>query len=184
MVTAVICAAFDRATDAALLAVRERARDAGAQLPPQPRHRPHFTLAAARIEPRTEADRVCAVAGEVACAHAPIDIVLDTVGRFARAGVLWLGPSPAPALAALQGAVAAALSDAGWPPAFGQRSAPAHWVPHCTIATRLPRQRLRDVHAVLSESYQPIAGSVDALATILVGGRGDVGHAPLRGPAQ
>ena len=47
-VTAVVCAAFDPATDEAIYAVREVVRSAGVPLPPRPPHRPHFSLAAAR----------------------------------------------------------------------------------------------------------------------------------------
>jgi 2'-5' RNA ligase len=179
LVTAVVCAAFDPATDEEILATREVVRAAGIALPPRPPHRPHFSLAAARVDRQTELPAVVAVAAEVAAAHAPIDVALTEVGRFGRAGVVWLGPAPVPALGALQHDVANALIRGGWPPAFGQRSDPAQWVPHCTLATRIPKPQLRDVQATVRAQYQPVRGTVDALATILVGGRGDVAHALL-----
>ena len=182
-VTAVVCAAFDARTDAAVLAVRELVRGAGVDLPAQPRHRPHFSLAAARVTEGAELDRLVAVAAEVAGAHEPIDLVLDDVGSFSRAGVLWLGPAASPRLATLQRAVATALASAGWPPAFGERSDPAGWVPHCTLVTRLPHPRLRDVQARVRAQFQPIEARVDALATILVGGHGDVSRTQLSGVA-
>jgi 2'-5' RNA ligase len=172
-VTAVVCAAFDAPMDAGVLAMRELVRTAGVDLPPQPRHRPHLSLAAARLAQGAELDRLVAVAADVAAAHEPIDLVLDDVGSFSRAGVLWLGPAASPALATLQREVASALAEAGWPPAFGERSDPSVWVPHCTLVTRLPKPRLRDVQAAVRAQFQPIQGRVDALATILVGGRGD-----------
>jgi hypothetical protein len=52
-------------------------------------------------------------------------------------------------------------------------------VPHCTLATRVAKPLLRQLQAEIQAHYQPIHGSVDALATILVGGRGDVGHVLL-----
>jgi hypothetical protein len=52
-------------------------------------------------------------------------------------------------------------------------------VPHCTLATRVPKPQLRGVQAAVTEGYQPIRGTVDALVTILVGGRGDVARLPL-----
>jgi 2'-5' RNA ligase len=182
-VTAVVCAAFDPATDSAIYAVRELVRGAGIDLAPRPPHRPHFSLAAARVEPGAELSRVLAVAAAVAARHRPVPIDLDEVGRFGRAGVVWLGPAASARLAGLQRDVAAALADAGWPPAFGQRSDPAHWVPHCTLATRVPKPQLRAVQAAVRARYRPIRGDVDALATILVGGRGDVGHSPLLDPS-
>lgn len=177
-----VCAAFDRPTDAAILAVRELVRAAGVALPLEPSHRPHFSLGAARVERDTELDRVMAVAGGVAAAHGAIDVVLDEVGRFGRGGVIWLGPAASRQLAELQRDVTTALTDAGWPPAFAERSDPEQWVPHCTLATRLPLPRLREVHALVRAQYRPIRGCVGAIATILVGGRGDIGHPSLLRP--
>ena len=180
-VTAVVCTAFDPATDAAVYAVREIVRDAGIPLPPRPPHRPHFTLAAARVARGAELDRVCAVAAEVATRHAPIPLALAEVGRFGRAGALWLGPAPSQGLPALQRDAFRSLKHAGWPSAFGDRSAPNLWVPHCTLATRVAKPLLRDLQETVAARYQPIRAMVDALAVILVGGRGDVVHLPLTG---
>ena len=178
MITAVVCAAFDAATDKAVLETREAVRAAGVALPDVPPHRPHFSLAAARVE-RGELPRVLHAAAEVAALHRPIAIRLTEVGRFGRAGVIWLGPAASPLLQLLQHDADTALQAAGWPRAFGDRSDPKHWVPHCTLATRVPKPFLRRVEATVRASYRPIEGHVDALATILVGGRGDVGYAAL-----
>lgn len=179
-VTAVVCAAFDPATDDAVYAVRERVRGAGIVLPDRPPHRPHFSLTAARVQRGEELDRVLALAAELAGTQTPVPIALSEVGRFGRAGTLWLGPAPNRGLPALQRAVYRAMKRS-WPPAFGEQSAPNLWVPHCTLATRVPKPQLRTVQAALATGYEPIRGRVDALAVILVGGRGDVAHAPLAG---
>ena len=176
--TAVVCTAFDPETDEAVYAVREQLRAAGVPLPDRPPHRPHFSLAAARM-PRAELDTVVTVAAEVAARHPPLPIALSEVGRFGRAGALWLGPAPSRGLAALQRDTYRALKQAGWPSAFGERSAPRLWVPHCTLATRVAKPLLRDLQAAVAEGYEPIRGTVDALAVILVGGRGDIAHLPL-----
>jgi 2'-5' RNA ligase len=178
-VTAVICTAFDDATDEAVYAVREVVRSAGISLPPRPPHRPHFSLSAARV-PKDEIDAVVAVAAGVAVRQPPVPIVLTEVGRFGRAGALWLGPAPNRGLPALHKDVYRSLKRT-WPPAWGERSAPNLWVPHLTLATRVAKPLLRDVQRVVQDGYQPIRGSVDALAVILVGGRGDVAHLPLTG---
>lgn len=179
MVTAVVCAAFDAAVDEAVYALRDVVRDAGVPLPPRPPHRPHFSISAARV-PKDELDGVVAAAAEVAGRHAPVPIVLTEVGRFGRAGALWLGPAPNRGLPSLQRDVYRTMKQA-WPPAFGERSAPKLWVPHLTLATRVAKPLLRDVQRAVQEQYRPIRGTVDALAVILVGGRGDVAHLPLRG---
>ncbi len=177
-VTAVVCAGFDPATDDAILAVREHVRSAGVRLPDHPPHRPHFSLGAARVE-RAELPRVFEVARGVAASHRPVSLRLVEVGRFGRAGVVWLGPAPSPDLLRLQRDVDAALQGAGWPRAFGERSDPAQWIAHCTLATRVPKPLLRRIQAEVTAGYRPIGATVDALATILVGGSGDVAHAPL-----
>jgi 2'-5' RNA ligase len=101
VVTAVVCAAFDAALDDAVYALRDVVRDAGVPLPPRPPHRPHFSLSAARV-PTESLDDVVAVAAEVAARHEPVPVVLTEVGRFGRAGALWLGPAPNRGLAARQ----------------------------------------------------------------------------------
>jgi len=183
LVTAVVCTAFDAATDDAVYAVREVLRDAGVPLPPRPPHRPHFTLAAARVARGPELDRVGDVAAAVAARHRPVPVRLTEVGRFGRAGALWLGPAVTGALFDLQRDVHHALEAAGWPSAFGDRSAPGGWVPHCTLATRVAKPRLRELQELVAARYEPIDGTVDALAIILVGGRGDIRHLPLTGPS-
>jgi len=144
MVTAVVCTAFDPVTDDAVYAVREWLREAGVPLPPRPPHRPHFTLSAARVPRGAELDRVGEVVAAVAARHRPIPLVLPEVGRFGRAGALWLGPAPSPSLATVHQDVHRSLEDAGWPAAFGERSAADGWVAHCTLATRVAKPRLRE----------------------------------------
>lgn len=180
LVTAVICAAFDQATDAAVYAVRDVVRSAGVALPERPPHRPHFSLTAARVRRGAELDAVVQVTREIAGRHVPIAVPFDEVGRFGRAGVVWLGPAtPPPALRGLQRDAHIALQAAGWPPAFGERSAPAQWVAHCTLATRVPKPQLRVVQATVRGSYRPIDARIEALAVILVGGRGDSAYLPF-----
>ena len=178
-VTAVVCAAFDAAIDDAVYALRDVVRAAGVPLPARAPHRPHFSLSAARV-PNNELPDVVATATEVAARHQPVPIALTEVGRFGRAGALWLGPAANRGLPALHKDAYRTLKRR-WPPAFGERSAPNLWVPHCTLATRVAKPLLRDVQATIERDYQPIRGTIDALAVILVGGRGDVAHLPLVG---
>lgn len=179
-VTAVVCTAFDPVTDEAVYAVRERVRALGVPLPDRPPHRPHFSLSAARLR-RDDLPAVVDLAADVAARHSPVPVALAEVGRFGRAGALWLGPAPNRGLPALQRDVYRALKRAGWPPAFGERSAPNLWVPHCTLATRVAKPLLRELQTALAADYEPVRGTVDALAVILVGGRGDVARLPLSG---
>lgn len=170
-VTAVVCCAFDPATDEAILAVRERVREY-VRLPDRPPHRPHFTLAAARVPDPSE---VVDLAGEIARRHAPVPVRLGEVGRFGRAGVIWLGPGRVRALTALQEDTDATLRAAGHGNPFIERD----WVPHCTLATRVPKPLLREIQETVAAGYEPISGTVEALSVILVGGSGDVDLVPL-----
>jgi 2'-5' RNA ligase len=177
-VTAVVCAAFDPATDEAVLDVRSQVRRLGVALPDQPPHRPHVSLAAATVD-RAELDGVLDVAATVASRHEAVPVRLGTVGRFGRAGALWLGPDPSPELAALQADVYRSLLSAGYASAFGERSDPDQWVGHCSLAVRVEKPLLRSVQSELAAAYEPIHATIDSLVTILVGGRGDVARAPL-----
>jgi 2'-5' RNA ligase len=175
VVTAVVVAALDPAGDRGVEAMLQRV---GARVPP--RHRPHLTLGAARV-PEGEVARVNGVAAEVAASHAPIRIELGSLGVFPQ-GVLWLAPRPEPALADLQAGVDRALAAAGLERAFGAHADPDHWVAHCTLATRLDPEALGRAITALTSGFRPVRTAVTALATILVGGRGDVGYALLTGP--
>ena len=165
----VVCAAFDADSDAAVAAVLGQLRDFGVRVPRQPAHRVHITLGAASADP----GEIAPIAADVAARHGPFDVTLDRVGTFARGSIAWLGPSRNDALAALQRDVAEAL--AGYPPAFGEQTDPSRWVPHCTLARRTT-PRIADQ---LRAQYLPLTVRIAALATIVVGGRGDAALARL-----
>jgi 2'-5' RNA ligase len=175
--TAVVCAAFDSATDAAVLAIRNRARELGVHVSENPAHRPHLTLAAG-VTPQDGLTRLLDVVNGIAARHAAFPVRLQEIGQFARPGVLWLGPAPDRALADLQRDVYRTLKRSGWAPAFAETQ-PRRWIAHCTLATRVPRPLLRSVREALLDEVSVVHGEVTALATILVGGRGDVGYAPF-----
>ena len=172
--TAVVVAAFDAAGDAAVVRLMDRV---GARTPP--RHRPHLTLGAVRL-PEDRLGEVTDLAAAVAAGAAPFRLELASAGIFPP-GVLWLGPRPGPELRGLQAAVDAALAAAGHGRAFGDQADPDHWVAHCTLATRLDPPALGRAVTALTSGFHPVRTRVAALATLLVGGRGDVALAPLTG---
>lgn len=172
MVTAVVCAAFDPAGDTAVAAVRAELRDLGARVPRDPAHRPHLTLSAAQAE---DPGPVAAAVERIAQRHQPIRVTLGEVGCFARGGIVWLGPAAPAALRDLQRDVHESLIEAGWPAVFGPQSDPDRWIAHCTLARRVAPAAV----AELRIRYRPIEATIDALVTLVVGGRGDVARAPL-----
>jgi 2'-5' RNA ligase len=179
MPVAVVCAAFDPATDAAVEDLRAEVE--AAEQGVRRAHRPHLTLAAARV---ADVAAVVAIAAAVAGRHDPVPLTMTGFGSF-PSGVLFVEPARSTALRDLQRDAHRSLVVAGYPPAFGAQSEPDSWIPHCTLATRVERSRLADL---VTRSFSPLPATVDALAVIVVGGRGDAAHFPLRtrpqGPDQ
>ena len=76
---------------------------------------------------------------------------------------------------ALQRDAYSSLIDAGYPPAFAGQSDPGSWTAHVTIARRLTP----DVLAEVTKLFVPVQVTVAAVATVLVGGEGDVAYPPM-----
>ena len=173
--TLVVCAAFDPALDGALARVRQDLRAAGVRAPAAPRHRDHLTLLGAACPPAGTAAFTAAVAAAAAALPA-VGVVLDEAGTFGRGAVLWAGCRQDGALRAWHADVVEALAAQGLGNAFAT-SAPGRWVPHCTLA-----RRVRAAQAVPAlQGLLPVAGRVQALAVVEVGGTGDLALAPLTG---
>lgn len=172
MSIAVVCAAFDPATDALIEMLRREIENAGQRV--RRAHRPHLTLGAVRVP---DIDKIVNLADAVAERHTPIALTMAALGSFGS-GVLFVAPERSDALRDLQRDAHETLVDAGWPAAFGEQSDPAGWVAHCTLATRVWRGSLP---GLVQRPFRPFPATLDALAVILVGGHGDVAHLPLRG---
>ncbi len=163
-----MCAAFDPDAEAALLRHVSRLQVAGVPVAAPPRNRPHITLAAARTTPG-DLDRVVTTARQAA-GRRPFPVRLDHLGVFPGGGVLWLGPRPSSALAALQRDADAALLAAGWGRAFGAQSDPQSWTAHCTLATRLRPDDLAKAVRDVARGFREITARVERLVVIVVGG--------------
>jgi 2'-5' RNA ligase len=167
--TAVVCAAFDPATDARIERLRSAVEANGHRV--RRAHRPHLTLVAARVD---DPSAVVALARDVGPRHPALPLAMTGLGGF-PSGVLFVRSDPSPALQALQRDAYDTVTRL-WPSAFGRPTAPESWVAHCTLATRLPRpalRRLQELH------FEPFQARVTSLAVILVGGQGDVANVPL-----
>lgn len=173
-----ICAGFDPDLDAAVLRKIAALRAAGVRVS-LPRHPPHLTLAAATVG-ASQLDDVRALVAGAAAGPEPFAVRLDEPGTF-PGGVLWLGPRPSAQLTALQAEVDGRLRAAGHARAFGARSDPELWVPHCTLARRLAPQALDIAVATLTDRFRPLTGRVERLLTIRLGHPGEAEVTPLRG---
>lgn len=173
MAIAVVCAAFDQAANRHIAEVRELIRSLGGKAARKPAHRPHVTLSAASVD---SVRPILTLARRIAKRHDPFQMRLSVVDTFGRGDVVWLGPTRSPSpLVALHRDTYATLVDAGYPPAFAGQSSPRDWRAHSTIARRMSPEVLDALRA----AFEPIEVTVDAVATIVVGGSDDVGYAPL-----
>ncbi|HEY2271723.1 MAG TPA: 2'-5' RNA ligase family protein [Jatrophihabitantaceae bacterium] len=174
MAIAVVVAGFDPETDERIAEFRAMVRSLGGRAPVNPANRPHLTLTAASVD---DPEVIVKLTRRIARRHAPMRLRMLTVGSFGRGDVVWLGPRLSAPLKDLQRDVYATLVDAGHEPAFAGQSDPRGWRPHCTIARQLTPAVLGEVE----DRFRAFNFTVDALATIVVGGHGDVGYAPLKG---
>ena len=169
---AVVCAAFDVAGESAIAELRALVRSLGGRAAIKPAHRAHLTLSAAAVD---DPSGVVRLAARVARRHEPFRLRLSEVGTFGRGDVVWIGPSRSGPLTALQRDAYSSLVEAGYPPAFAGQSNPRGWRPHCTIARWMPPAVLEELRA----QFETIYVTVDAIATIVVGGHGDVGYTAM-----
>ena len=108
-------------------AVQEQCGGEGRAVPPA---NFHVTLAFLGMQEAEAIPLVCEVASRLAFPHC--ELMLDRLGRFKRAGVIWLGASQVPAqLAAFQRNLVGALLDAG----IGHDHKP--WTPHLTLYRKM-----------------------------------------------
>ena len=125
--------------------------------------RPHVTLAVADGLDLAAAERLVA---DVARSTRPLPVAFASLGAFATdPAVLFLAPVVTAELLRAHEqlhARVAAVADRPWP-----YDAPGAWVPHCTLAERLPRANLGLAVAAAAEaSVLPLAGTLDRVAIL------------------
>jgi 2'-5' RNA ligase len=112
----------------------------------------HLTLAFIGAWPVVRMSMLMDIGGRIAAQ--PIELVLDTVGAFRRAGVAWIGVStPPPALTLLASTLTTSLAAAGVP------IEARRFHPHLTLA-----RRCRGAHAV--ETAGPYRWVADAMTLV------------------
>jgi 2'-5' RNA ligase len=117
----------DDAVRAEVARVQSHLSNAGRAVPPR---NFHVTLAFLGMQPAAVIPDICALAGRLRLA--PCRVVMDQMGRFPRAGVMWLGASmPPDPLRRFQQDLLDALQDAG----IGHDPKP--WTFHLTLYRRL-----------------------------------------------
>lgn len=170
-----VCLLFDARSDAAVRQLWRRLEERGiASLASHThgRHVPHVSLAVLR---RWDLDDIRA-AVEAVPDGGPVRMRFDGMGTFPR-GRSWLVAAVGAGLVARQERLAAALRAAGAD--LHQHYAPGSWVPHCTVAPRVPLDALGVLAATVYEVL-PLPALADRAALIdsATGERWPLPHVP------
>lgn len=154
-----VCLLFDRRSDRILRALWDRLEDRGVptlKSHTHGRHVPHLSLAVLRewdhdkvlkaVQPLTE----------------PAGLYFDALGTFRR-GRAWLVPAVGLEVLQLQQQVVSAVSETGAD--LHRHYEPGRWVPHCTLAPRVPLASLPVLAAAVYDVL-PLEASADRAALI------------------
>ncbi|XP_074585561.1 uncharacterized protein LOC141841315 [Curcuma longa] len=126
--------------------------------------RPHLTLLSI---PSLDPLRLQLPIRTLAARLDPLPLSLSSVGAFPSSsspsdagkgggGVLFLAPTPSAALLHLHSQVCDALRKEGIEPPEEFR--PNFWVPHCSVAEDVPRNRIADAFCILRDLKLPVSG--------------------------
>lgn len=106
---------------------------------------PHMTLA---IYDEVEPERLGDIVRRLSAGRAPLRIAFERLRHFEGAPlVLWAAPRPSAELAALHAAVHGEIPPERCRPHYR----PDQWVPHCTLAMRVPETRRAETLAWLRQ---------------------------------
>jgi 2'-5' RNA ligase len=130
---------FDAATDAAVRRIWAALEDAGIPTPARETGRPHLSLA--RFE-ASDPTRLADAVSRLARAASAFAVEFSALGVFAPEGWVFLSPIASTKIleshACVHEWLGRLVAEAGGVTAIHRDSyAPGHWVPHCTLTTRL-----------------------------------------------
>lgn len=170
-----VCLMFDPRADAAVRRLWRRLEERGvASLGSHThgRHVPHLSLVVLREWVLDDVRAAVAALPD----GGPVELSFDGLGTFPR-GRSWLVASVGAGLAARQERLAAALRAAGSD--LHRNYLPGSWVPHCTVAPRVPLTAL-DVLAATVYEVLPLSALADRAALIdsATGERWPLPHVP------
>jgi 2'-5' RNA ligase len=155
------CLLFDRQTERALRGLWDRLEDLGVptlRSHTHGRHVPHVSYAVVRDGDVDAIHRSVAALPD----GGAVDLRFDALGLFRR-GRSWLVPAVASDLVSRQEQVVAAVASTG--AELHRHYEPGTWMPHCTIAPRVPLPILPVLAAAVYEVL-PLAARVDRAALV------------------
>jgi hypothetical protein len=166
------CLLFDRQTERALRALWDRLEDLGVptlRSHTHGRHVPHVSYAVVRDGDADAIHRVVAALPD----GGEVELRFDALGLFRR-GRSWLVPAVGHGLVSRQERVVTAVTSTG--AELHRHYEPGAWMPHCTIAPRVPLPILPVLAAAVYEVL-PLAARVDR-AALVDSGTGEIWPLP------
>ncbi|HZX06687.1 2'-5' RNA ligase family protein [Kribbella sp.] len=163
-----VCLLFDRRTDRLLRALWDRLEDLGVptlKSHTHGRHVPHLSLSVLREWDR---DEVTKAVRPLLAAQRP-ELYFDALGTFRR-GRAWLAPAVGSEVLRLQEDVVSAVTGTGAD--LHRHYLPGRWVPHCTLAPRVPLVALPVLTAAVYDVL-PLEATADR-AALVDSGTGEV----------
>jgi 2'-5' RNA ligase len=118
--------------------------------------RPHITLAICdHVDEQVVSNVVREIARETMC----LPVILSSLGMFpSKESALFLAPVMEPELLDLHRKVSARMSEFTQSP--WKLYAPGRWVPHCSVALKLPLDGVQRAIEIMMESTFPITGEL------------------------
>ncbi|XP_058115428.1 uncharacterized protein LOC131258258 [Magnolia sinica] len=116
--------------------------------------RPHITLLSS---PLLDPPKLQSLIKNFASKQEPLPLTLSSVGAFpSDDNVLFLSPTPSVALLQLHSQLCDVLRREGVE--IGEEYRPDTWVPHCSVAQEVPRNRMAEAFCILRDLKLPVSG--------------------------
>ncbi|GIN40694.1 2'-5' RNA ligase family protein [Heyndrickxia oleronia] len=125
--------------------------------------RPHITFASYQ---RLEIDRFIPLLQSCYESSSKLPITLSSLGTFMNTGMIFLAPTPSIELLALHMKHHQMLEEFNDQPA--SLYLPTRWIPHCTVANRLPMDKLKEAFEYCTKRMKPIDAQMSEVALIKV----------------
>jgi len=118
--------------------------------------RPHITLLSS---PTLDPLKLQNIIRNFSAKQEPLALTLSSVGSFSTdENVLFLAPTPSLSILTFHGQLYELLKREGIE--AGDSYQPDNWVPHCTVAQDVPRNRMAEAFSILRDFKLPISGYI------------------------
>jgi 2'-5' RNA ligase len=122
---------------------------------------PHITLASYNS---LEKERIISLMGEVYENESSVDITFKTIGSFLKSGALFLSPTVTEELLTFHSNFHVQFKTFNDNP--NSLYLPDNWIPHCTIANKLSRDKLTEAYDYCLQRIETIKGEIVEIALI------------------